>query len=294
MSVTACQQVGHPLCPTSRRARPRASVAAASWLLAAIIAVFPAAPGYAQQLGDFGRLEPGVVNDDLLPLLDPNRKGTNGRPLGGMNVTDEEIEMRDRIWRFLAAPQVKDWAWPYTAELRPAKAGGATSKQIGKYYRWLSEQRYSSSHARYNLISEHAGWDVGTLPGVFASICKVIDIDRQRGVAAADIDGLDPRLPAKVDQRDKDNGRFILRFIAALNFRFSSYQYALDNFIAETPAREAVEVDAVLDHLGVWVDRANAHDFCNGAVVFAGGRGDDKALPSRVLLGAPSEGEYRK
>jgi len=235
-----------------------------------------------------------VVNDDLLPLLDPNRKGTNGRPLGGMNVTDEEIEMRDRIWRFLAAPQVKDWAWPYSAELRPAKAGGGTPKQIGKYYRWLSEQRYSSSHARYNLISEHAGWDIGTLPGVFKSICIVIDIDRQRGVAVADIDGLDPAMLAKVDRRDKDNGIFILRFISALNFRFSSYQYALDHLIVETPGKEAVEVDAVLDDLSVWVDRANAHDFCSGGVVFAGGRGDDKALPSRVLLDAPSEGEYRK
>lgn len=246
----------------------------------------------AQQLGDFGRLEPGVVNDDLLPLFDPNRKGTNGKPLNGMNVTDEEIEMRDRIWRFLAAPQVKDWAWPYTAEIRPAKAGGGTVKQIGKYYRWVSEQRYDSSHARYNLMSEHAGWDVGTLPGVFESICTVIEIDNQRGIAVAEINGLEPALLAKVDKRDKDNGKFILRFIAALNFRYDSYQYALDHFLAETPGREAVDVDAVLTSLAIWVDRANAHDFCVGD---AAGRGrGEEALPSRVLLDAPDEGEYRK
>jgi hypothetical protein len=200
--------------------------------------------------------------------------------------------MRDRIWRFLAAPQVKDWAWAYSAEIRPAKAGGGTTKQIGKYYRWLSEQRYASSHARYNLISEHAEWDVGTLPGVFKSICTVIEIDRQRGVAVAEIDGLDKRLLAKVDKRDRDNGKFIGRFILALNFRYNSYEYALDHLLVETPAREAVEVDAVLRGLAPWVYSANAHDFCIDEAEVEGG--SDKALPSRVLLDAPDEGEYRK
>lgn len=292
MSGTACQRLGYHLCPPSRQARPRASVAAASWLIAAIIAVLPAGPLHAQQLGDFGRLEPGVVNDELLPLVDPNRKGTNGRPLGGMNVTDEEIEMRDRVWRFLAAPYVKDWAWAYSAEIRPAKAGGGTDKQVGKYYRWLSEQRYASSHVRYNTISQHAGQDIATLPATFEAICTVIEIDRQRGVALEEIDGLDKQVQAKVGQRDRDNGEFIGRFILALNFRHNSYDYALDQLLVETPSSAAVEVDAVLWALGTWVHRANAHDFCaDGAT---SGEDPKAALPSRVLLDQPDEGQYRK
>jgi hypothetical protein len=292
MSGTARQRTGFPRSPTSRPARPRASVAAASWLVAAFLALLPAGPATAQQLGDFGRLQPGVVNDDLLPLLDPNRKGTNGKPLHGMNVTDEEIEMRDRIWRFLAAPQVKDWAWPYTAEIRPVGAGGGTPKQIGKYYRWLSSQRYDSSHARFNLIGQHAGQDVGVLPDVFRSICTVFEIDRQRGVAVAQIDALDPQLSGKVEKRDRDNRQFIYRFVLGLTFRYNSYQYALDQFLVETPAREAVDVDRVLTELGTWVDRANQLDFCSEDT--RAGGGGDKALPSRVLLDAPSEGQYRK
>ena len=257
-----------------------------------MLAVLSTGPANAQQLGDFGRLEPGVVNDDLLPLVDPNRKGTNGKPLAGMNVTDEEIEMRDRVWRFLAAPQVKDWAWAYTAEIRPAKAGGGTKKQIGKYYRWLSAQRYDSSHARFNTIAEHAGLDIDTLPATFASICTVIEVDRQRGVAVAEIDGIDKKLLAKVDKRDRDNGLFISRFILALNFRYNSYQYALDHLLVETPSREAVDVDTALHELSRWVYRANAHDFCAEKAVVA--EDTQKALPSRVLLDAPSEGQYRK
>jgi hypothetical protein len=279
-------------CPTSRRGRPPASVAAANWLAAAILALLPVAPAQAQQLGDFGRMEPGFVNDELLPLVDPNRKGMNGKAVDGFNLTDEEVEMRDRVWRFLVAPHAKDWAWPYSAEIRPARAGGGTDKQVGKYYRWLTGERYASSRVRYNTMAAHVGADNGTLLGTFRSICAVIEVDRQRGVAVAEIDDLEPEMLARVDKRDRLNGAFISRFILALNFRYQSYQYALDHFLVETPHQEAVKVDTALTELVVWVERANAHDFCGDGWSV---HGDSKlALPGRVLLDAPDEGEYRK
>ncbi len=292
MSVTTRQPVGCRRCPTSRQAQPRASVVAASWLAAAIIGLLPGGPAAAQQLGDFGRMAPGFVNDELLPLLDPNRKGMNGRPVDGFNLTDEETEMRDRVWRFLVAPHAKDWAWPYTAEIRPAKAGGGTARQVGKYYRWLTGERYASSRVRYNTMAAHVEADIGTLPATFRSICAVIEVDRLRGVAVAEIDGLEPAMQARVDRRDRLNGAFIGRFVLALDFRYQSYQYALDHFLVETPHQEAVKVDAALTELIVWVERANAHDFCGDG--WSPHRGGQTALPGRILLEAPDEGEYLK
>lgn len=287
MSVTTRQA-----CPTSRRVRPRVSVVAASWLAAVIVATLPVAPAAAQQLGDFGRMEPGFVNDELIPLVDRNRKGMNGRPVDGFNLTDEEVEMRDRVWRFLIAPHAKDWAWPYSAEIRPAKAGSGTEKQIGKYYRWLTGQRYASSRVRYNTMAGHIAADNGTLEGTFRSICAVIEVDRQRGVAVAEVDGLEAEMQVRVDKRDRENGAFIDRFVLALSFRYESYQYALDHFLVETPHQEAVKVDTALTELVVWVERAKAHDFCSdGWSVHGDGK---SALPSRVLIDAPDEGEYRK
>jgi hypothetical protein len=272
--------------------RPRVSVVAASWLAAAILVLLPAGPLQAQQLGDFGRMEPGFVNDELIPLVDKNRRGMNGKPVDGFNLTDEEVEMRDRVWRFLVAPHAKDWAWPYSAEIRPAKAGGGTDKQVGKYYRWLTGQRYASSRVRYNTIAAHVGADIGTLPSTFRSICAVVEVDRQRGVAVAEIDGLEPEKLELVDRRDRENGEFISRFVLALNFRYASYQYALDHFLVETPHQEAVQVDTALSQLIVWVERANARDFCgDGWSTHGNGK---TALPGRVLLDPPDEGEYRK
>ena len=254
--------------------------------------MLPVGPASAQQLGDFGRMAPGVVNDELVPLLEPNRKGMNGRPVDGFNLTDEEVEMRDRVWRFLVAPHAKDWAWPYTAEIRPVRAGGGTPKQVAKYYRWLTGERYASSRVRYNTMAAHVGADNGTLAATFRSICAVIEVDRQRGVAVAEIDSLEPAMLAGVDKRDRLNGAFISRFVLALNFRYQSYQYALDHFLVETPHRVAVKVDTALTELVVWVERANAHDFCGDRWQEQGGR--QSALPGRILRDAPDDGEYLK
>ncbi len=284
-------------CPTSRPAPLRASAAAARRLAAAalglvLLALAVDTPATGQQLGDFGRLKPGVVNDEIVPLFDRNRRGTNGRPLDGFNLTDEEVEMRDRVWRFLVAPHAKDWAWPYSAEIRPARAGGQQPEHFGKYYRWLTSQRYASSRVRYNTIADHVQADIGTLPATFRSICAVIEVDRQRAVAVAEIDYLEPEMVARQQKRDRENGAFIDRFVLALGFRHDSYQYALDHFLVETPHQEALKVDAALTELAVWVERANAGDFCGD---LGGWRGEaGAALPGRVLLDAPDEGEYRK
>lgn len=279
-------------CPTSRPVRRRASAVAASWLTAALFALLPVPQVQAQQLGDFGRMERNFLNDEVLPLLDRNRRGMNGKPMDGFNLTDEEVEMRDRVWRFLVAPHAKDWAWPYTAEIRPAKAGGGTDKQVGKYYRWLTGQRYASSRVRYNTIAEHVGADVATLPSTFRSICAVIEVDRQRGVAIAEVGGLEPEMAVRVQKRDLENATFIQRFVLALNFRYDSYQYALDHFLVETPHLEAREVDTALTGMVIWVERANSHDFCGDGWSLHGE--GEAALPGRVLLDPADEGRYRK
>lgn len=282
-------------CQTSRRAPHRASAAAARGLAAAalglLLTVISGLPAGAQQLGDFGRLERGFVNDELVPLVDRNRRGMNGRPLDGFNLTDEEVEMRDRVWRFLVAPHAKDWAWPYSAEIRPT-AGGPSAAQVGKYYRWLSGQRYASSRVRFNTIADHVEADLGTLPDTFRAVCAVLEVDRQRAVAVAEIDYVEPEMVARQQRRARENAAFIDRFVLALSFRFDSYQYALDHFLVETPHREAVQVDAALTELAPWVERAVAHDFCTDAWRL---RGDGQvALPGRRLLAPPDEGLYPK
>lgn len=246
----------------------------------------------AQKLGDFGRVEPGVMNDTVLPALDTIGRALRGEPGSRLLKTDEEGEMHDRVWRFLVAPHARDWAFEHGWEIRPASTAERTPRRVGRYYKWLRESGYASSHVRYNTVGEHIYWDLGTLPGVFRIICVVEDIDRQRAVAADGLPEIEPRYHSDVNARHSENAAYVDRFVLALAYRYESYAYALDHLLVETPHREAVEVDARLNELAGWVDRAGMRDFCSDG--WGGHDAGEGGIRPRVLISAPGEGEYLK
>jgi hypothetical protein len=258
---------------------------ALAWLTSTSVAT-------AETLGDFGRVEPGVVNDTIFPAIDSIGKFLTGQPQADLLRTDEEAEMHDRVWRFLVAPHAKDWAFEYGWEIKPASLDDRRPKRVGRYYKWLHDAGFASSHTRFNAVSEHVGWDIGTLPGVFRIICVVEEIDRKRAVAADGLPHIEPRYLREVNVRHAENQAYIDRFVLALAYRYQSYGYALDHLLVETPHVEAVKTDAALSELAIWVDRAEAHDFCGDG--WGHNADGDGAIRSRVLMNAPSEGEYLK
>lgn len=251
-----------------------------------------AAPVSAHELGDFGRVKPGVLNDEIIPQTDRLMRRLGNQPISNFNITDEEREMHNRVYRFLIARHAKDWAFDYEQIIFVAGVFSSRPDKVDLYYRWLTGERYASSRVRYNTIADDIGADLLTLPTTFAAICAVIEIDRQRAVAAAEIGDIEADMITEMHRRKGENDLYIGRFIAALGYRYGSYSYALDHFLVETPHGEAIEVDERLSRLAPWVDRAEAQDFC------AAGWNDwddgNGAIPGRVLLDAPSEGEYRK
>lgn len=281
-----------PIGPSAAVASKRG--AAARRLACAIALAWLAATGTApaQILGDFGRVEPGFVNDTIFPALNGLGKSRKGQPKADLLWTDEEGEMHDRVWRFLVVPHARDWVFEYGEEIQPASLDDRQPKRVGRYYKWLHDAGYASSHTRFNAVSEHVGWDIGTLPGVFRSICVVEEIDRQRAVAADGLPHLEPRYLGEVNVRHAENQAYIDRFVLALAYRYQSYGYALDHLLVETPHREAVKTDALLSELAIWVGRAEARDFCGHG--WGHGDGGDRAIRPRVLMNAPGEGEYLK
>lgn len=256
-----------------------------AWLAAASTAP-------AETLGDFGRVDPGFVNDTIFPAIGTVGKFLSGEPQFDLLWTDEEREMHDRVWRFLVAPYARDWAFEYGWEIHPASLDDRRPKRVGRYYKWLHDAGYASSHIRFNAVSEHVGWDLGTLAGVFRIICVVEEIDRQRAVAADGLPHIEPRYLREVNTRHAENGAYVDRFVLALAYRYQSYGYALDHLLVETPHVEAVKTDAALSELAVWVDRAEARDFCGDG--WGHSADGDGAIRPRVLMNTPSEGEYLK
>jgi hypothetical protein len=255
--------------------------------LAAIL-LLGALAGCARPTGDFGRPERSYLNDIAMPAIGKARAHAAGEPVSSFNETDQEREMHDRVWRFLVSPNGRDWAYDSRAELQrtriePIRAGRFT---IDRYYRILSGDAYASSTVRFKRIETDAEIDIATLPSTFDAVCAVIEIDRKRAVAQANLQ-LGGDVAANVAARKAENDRYIGWFVNALRYRYDSYSYALDHLLVETPHREAEAADRSLSRLLVFVEAAERGDFCGGAIVSL--QRSSAVLPGRVLIDVERE-----
>lgn len=259
-------------------------------LAGAVVLVASLAGCVARPVGDFGRAAPSFTHDVAMPavgdLIAANRK----EPVSSFNKTDQEGEMHDRVWRFLVAAHAKDWQFDSMVELQRTRIVRPRDEDftIERYYQWLSRTDYQSSRTRYATVGRHITADIDTLPSTFAAICKVIEIDRQRAVAYDGLrNQLPPRLAEEVAARKYENDAFIDWFVRALSYRYSSYDYALDNLLVETPHEQSLAVDEALRRMSVYVERARRRDFCGSGAGQQGG--GTVVIPSRFQHSGDTE-----
>ena len=251
--------------------------------LAAIVLIAGLA-GCARPVGDFGRAARDPIHDTIMPLVGNARAAAGKEPVSSFNLTDQEHEMRDRIWRYLAAPHSYDWFQPSIAELQRTRILPISDKPMrtDRYYVWLHGERFASSRTRYSRVGDDATSDIEMMPATFAAICAVLDVDRQRGVAANGLPNLEDRMRSNAAARQAENAAQIAWFVRAVGNRYDSYNYALDHLLVETPHDEAVRVNGLLSDLAVYVESAQRGDFCDGSSPGHGGRGSGE-LPSRYV-----------
>lgn len=236
----------------------------------------------ARPVGDFGRARPSFTNDVAMPAAGNALAAQRKEPVSSFNKTDQENEMHDRVWRFLVAPHARDWRFDSAVELQRTRITPPRDERytIERYYQWLKATPYQSSRTRYSTVGSHIAADLDTLPTTFAAVCAVIEIDRQRAAAYAGLRaGLPPSIAENMAARKYENDAFIAWFVRAVNYRFNSYDYALDSLLVETPHEQSLAVDEALRRLKGFVDRANRHDFCGGSS--GSGRNSGVVIPSR-------------
>jgi hypothetical protein len=235
----------------------------------------------ARPVGDFGRAQPSVLHDDIMPFAGDQLARVRKEPVSNLNQTDQEREMHDRTWRFLIAAHSRDWFFDSSVELQRTRIGRPRDYQfsVDRYYTWLRTTQYQSSPTRYSTVGRHVLADLDTLPTTFQSICAVQEVDRQRRVALAELGGIEQSVADNVAARRAENEWHVDWFVRALNYRYDSYSYALDHLLVETPHEQSMGVDESLRRMKPWVDRANRGDFCSNAA--GGGAGGTFTIPSR-------------
>lgn len=242
-----------------------------------------AACSAARPVGDFGRAAPSWTHDVAMPAAGDALSGMRGEPVSDFNRTDQEEEMHNRVWRFLVAAHAKDWVFDSSVELQRTRIIPPNKDEhytVERYYSWLKRTSYQSSRTRYATVGSHIAADLDTLPTTFAAICAVIEVDRQRSVAYAGLGrGLPPDRGDNLAARKYENDAFIAWFVRALNYRYSSYDFALDNLLVETPHEQSLAVDEALRRMSGFVSRANRRDFCGDGVPHLSG--GSVVIPSR-------------
>ncbi|AVX05151.1 hypothetical protein MXMO3_02639 [Maritalea myrionectae] len=219
----------------------------------------------ARPVGDFGRAEDSVIHDEILPRVGAMVANERGEPVSRFILTDEEKLMRNRVWRFLIAPHANDWMFDAAVELQRTRLTEPTdlSYTTDRYYTHLRLSDYNSTTTRYVTIAEDARTDLKTVPGTFHAICEVMEIERRRTVA---LKGLYPNNDAvrkEVRAREFENANVIAWFTRALDYRYKSYDVALNRLLVETPHQEAGLSNVALNRLAVFVDRAKQGEFCD-------------------------------
>jgi hypothetical protein len=258
---------------------------------AAVILLCGVVTACARPIGDLGRAQRGVLHDEIMPAAGKIRAEISGEPVSAFNLTDEEREMRDRVWRFLVAPHAEDWFMDTAVEPQRTRltAAADTHFKPERYYRWLRQTHFQSSRVRYRRLADDARADIDTAPTTFASICRVLEVDRQRSVATRELRGL---ASSEAAARRAENEIVISWFARALHYRYAAYNNALDHLLVETPHEEAVEADARIGELAVYVELADAGDFCSRR--YRPGEHGGVAVPPRVLMPVRDEGVYKK
>jgi len=229
-----------------------------------LIAILGLISACARPTGDFGRAQSSVVHDEILPQVGKLRAKANGEPQSNLNLTDEEHEMHNRVWRFLVASHAKDWFYDAVVEWQRLRLITAQNNKFStdRYYSFLRSQKYSSSKVRYYKVANDIDADLNTSPSVFKAICDVYEIDRRRSIAVQSLNSAQDIEKISVSERRAENNIYIDWFVQAMRYRYDSYSLALERLLIETPHEGARDVDRRLSLFAIEVERAERHDFC--------------------------------
>lgn len=238
----------------------------------------------ARPVGDFGRAEADPLHDTVMPAMGTLRAVASREPVSSFNLTDQEQGMRDRIWRYLVSPHAYDWFADTATELARTRILPVSDKPrpTDRYYRWLHGTKFASSTVRYARVGDDVESDIAMMPPTFDAICAVLQVDRQRGVAANGLPNLEDKMRVDAAARQTENQVQIAWFVRAATNRYDSYNYALDHLLVETPHDQAVGVNGLLSDLAVYVEAAQRGDFCDGGLPGRNNHGQ-RALTSRML-----------
>jgi len=211
--------------------------------------------------GDFERVRPELVRDNMHDWVGRDAVAAVGGPASEFRTTDQERELRDRAYALIEPPYNRnrwDSVWREYGEAPEGRIEPAFDRTA--YLARLHHTYRRSEASAYAQIVTDARNDVERLPAFFAVAHRVIDMDRRRNQSLAHVSHLNGREHANVLARTRENTAIVAWVCRALKWRLASYRYALERLAIAVPAPDAAESDRAIGLLAREVPQ-----YCGGA-----------------------------
>jgi hypothetical protein len=202
-------------------------------------------------IGDFGRLQAPLVNDDIHDWVGQDAATAAGAPISINNFTDDERTLRDLAFPLIEPPYDRQrWdAVVYEYGIKHSFRREMWGFDVTAYYSHLEGTYYRSSVARYNQLIDDMRDDIVRIDPFFATARRVLALDQRRVQAMQYVPDLSPTEHLSALARVGENSLTIAWVHHSLTERCASYRYALDHLVVAEPDPAGAEAERILREL---------------------------------------------
>jgi hypothetical protein len=203
--------------------------------------------------GDFGRVRPTLVNDDIHEWMGPAAARNPIDPPWRHQLTDEERRLRDLAYPLIEPPYDRQKWYSVLGEFGAGHRDWPYPDRSA-YASRLFTTAYRSQVARYNRLIEDIRNDGIRIDAFFATARYVLDMDRKRRRSLAYVSGLTEEERVNTLSRIEENRNIVLWVQGSLRERAASFQIALERLVIAAPSPVAVEAERALTLLNQHLD----------------------------------------
>ena len=220
-----------------------------AWLAPALLGALVLAG--CSSIGDYGRLQPGLVRDDIHDWVGQDAALHAGAPISADNLTEDERMLRDLAFPLIEPPYDRQrWnAIVYEYGLDHAFQRDLWIEDPTAYYLHLMADPDRTTASKYNLLMDDIRNDIVRIEPFFTVARRVFDLDRRRTASMQAVADLSPPERLNAEARIGENSLTIAWVQHSLADRCASYRFALEHLSVAEPASEAGVVDGVLTRL---------------------------------------------
>jgi hypothetical protein len=206
--------------------------------------------------GDFGRIKPSLVNDDMHSWIGTEAVGSIGEPASRYGLNDDERELRDLAYPLIEAPFDRNRWYSILGEYGVARVFRRDwwRYERTQYSRELMARPYRSAAGRYAQLIEDVRNDIVRIEPFFITARRVLDMDHKRQQSLAYIPDLKEQERANALSRINENCLVIAWVQRSLTERASAFRYALERLVIANPSPAAVDAERALNQLRTQID----------------------------------------